>query len=416
MTACDAARSEASRAAERAARDAYGRMVASLAFRWRDLAAAEDALADAFSAALERWPRDGVPQNPQAWLVTAAKRRLLEAARHARVERDPRVTALHEDEPQAPVAPDVPDERLRLMCLCVHPALPASMHAPLMLQAVLGLDASTIAAAFLVSPSAMAQRLVRAKARIREAGLRVGEPEAREWPQRLPAVLEGIYGAYTLTRQVGAAASAGGADDPGALAQEAVFLGRLVASLRPEAAEAWGLLALMLYGEARRDARFDARGRFVPLGEQDPARWSRTLHAQAERSLRHAATLRSPGPYQLEAAIQSAHCQRAWTGTTPWTAIASLYDSLVAHFPSAGARIGRAVALGETGRVAEGLAALDAIEPALVAGHQPWWVARSHLLRLAGRAPEAADATMRAVGLTEDARVRTYLLATASRP
>lgn len=400
----------ASQAAERAARDAYGRIVASLAWRWRDLAAAEDALADAFAAALERWPRDGVPANPQAWLTAVAKRRLLEAARHARVERDPAVLALLDDEPEAPAARDVPDDRLRLMFLCAHPELPGSVHAPLMLQAVLGLDAATIAAAFLVSPSAMAQRLVRAKARIRELGLRIDEPEARELPARLAAVLEGIYGAYTLARQVASAASAAGAPDDGSLlAEEALFLGGLVTALQPDCAEAWGLLALMLYGEMRRPARFDAAGRFVPLAEQDPTRWRRDRFDAAEDCLRRAAALRAPGPFQLEAAIQSAHCQRAWTGRTPWTAIESIYAVLVRHFPSTGARIGHAVALGECGRLDEAWVALEAVEPERAAAHQPWWVARAWLLRRAGRAGDADAALERAIGLTEDPRLREHL-------
>jgi RNA polymerase sigma-70 factor (ECF subfamily) len=406
---------DASRAAERAAREAYGRIVASLGWRWRDLAAAEDALADAFTIALERWPRDGVPANPQAWLTAVAKRRLLEAARRARLERDPAVLALLEAEPEAPAARDVPDDRLRLMFMCAHPELPAAVHAPLMLQAVIGLDAATIASAFLVSPSAMAQRLVRAKARIRELGLSIGEPEARELPARLSAVLEGIYAAFTLSRRTASAAAAAGSDDDGgALADEAVFLGDVVTALQPDAAEAWGLLALMHYVEMRRPARFDSLGRFVPLAAQDPARWRRDRFELAEACLRRAATLRTPGPFQLEAAIQSAHCQRAWTGVTPWNAIASMYELLVRHFPSTGARIGQAVALGETGRPLDGLAALDAIDSDRASTHQPWWVARAFLLRRAGQADDADEALRRAIGLTEDPRIRAYLAATAA--
>lgn len=400
-------------AAEAATRRSYGKLVAWLAGRARDIAAAEDALADAFAIALERWPRDGVPANPQAWLTTVAKRRLLEAARRARLERDPAVLALLDAEPEVPAARDVPDDRLRLMFMCAHPSLPAGMHAPLMLQAVLGLDAAVIAAAFLISPSAMAQRLVRAKARIRELGLAIEEPEARELPERLSAVLEGIYGGFTLSGRVaGAAAAAGLDDDGGALADEAVFLGEVVTALQPDSAEAWGLLALMHYVEMRRPARFDALGRFVPLAAQDPARWRRDRFDRAEACLRRATSLRAPGPFQLEAAIQSAHCQRAWTGTTPWNAIASMYELLVRHFPSTGARIGHAVALGETDRPLDGLAALDAIEPARAAGHQPWWVARAFLLRRSGRPAEADEALHRAIGLTEDPRVRAYLAST----
>jgi RNA polymerase sigma-70 factor (ECF subfamily) len=279
-----------------------------------------------------------------------------------------------------------------------------------MLQAVIGLDAATIASAFLVSPSAMSQRLVHAKARIRERGLSIGEPEARELPARPCAVLEGIYAAVTLSRRTaGTAVPAGLDDDGGALADEAVFLGDVAAALQPDAAQAWGLLALMHSVEMRRPACFDALGRFVPLAAQDPARWRRDRLDLAGACLRRAASLRAPGPFQLEAAIQSAHCQRAWTGTTPWNAIASMYELQVRHVPSTGARIGHAVAMGEAGRPLDGSAALDAIDAERAAAHQPWWVARAFLLRRAGRVDDADDALRRAIGLTEDRRIRVYL-------
>lgn len=399
-------------AAEAAARDSYGRLVAWLAWRWRDLAAAEDALGQALLAALEHWPRTGIPDKPDAWLLATARRELLQVARHHRLEQSPEVQALLEDEAAAPAPPDVPDNRLALMFVCAHPQLPANIHAPLMLQTVLGLQAQQIAQAFLVSPAAMAQRLVRAKARIREAGLRFAQPEARELPPRTAAVLEGIYGCYTIaTSPAGGAPDGPAAEPPGGLGEEALFLARLMVRLAPASAEAWGLVALLSYCECRAPAQWGPGGEFVPLARQDTARWRRDLLQSAEESLRHAASLRQPGPLQLEAAIQSAHCQRASTGSTPWRAIVQLYDTLLRVAPTTGARIGHAVAVAEAGDAAGGLALLHALDPQAVATHQGYWVAAAHLAHLSGDAGGARSARSRAIGLTADPRIRDFLLA-----
>ncbi len=393
---------DAAAAAETAARHSYGRLLAWLAWQWRDVAAAEDALADAFAAALERWPLDGVPVSPDAWLLTAARRRLLMAARRQRLADDPALAVLWpgEHEP-APDTPALPDSRLRLMFVCAHPAIDAGVHSALMLQTVLGLDAARIASAFLVKPEAMTKRLVRAKAKIRAAGLRFEEPEPAQWSERLASVLEAIYGAYTLHW--------GQADDTGSgqLATEAVFLAELVAAHLPAEPEALGLVALLWHCEARRSAQRDV---FQPLHEQDPRRWDHALIARANAALLQAATHRSAGPYQLEAAIQAAHVQGVVDGNVPWDGIARLYERLLALAPTVGAHIAHAVAVAHAvPDPRAGLQLLDAIESERVATHQPWWAARAHLMSMAGAHAGAETCYGRALALTVEPRLRAWI-------
>jgi RNA polymerase sigma-70 factor, ECF subfamily len=393
----------ASAAAEAAARRSYGRLLAWLAWQWRDVAAAEDALAEAFATALARWPRDGVPASPDAWLLTAARRQLLVAARRQRLADDPTLTVLWPGaDAAAPDAPAVPDTRLRLMFVCAHPALDAGVHSALMLQTVLGLDAARIASAFLVKPETMTKRLVRAKARIRATGLRFEEPPPQEWPERVASVLEAIYGAYTLHwGQVDDTAS-------GELAGEAVFLAELVAAHLPAEPEALGLVALLWLCEARRPARSEV---FQPLHEQDPRRWDQGRIARANDALLRAAAHRMAGPYQLEAAIQAAHVQGRLEGRVPWDGIVHLYEHLLALAPSAGARIAHAVAVAHARDARAGLALLEAIEAERVASHQPWWAARAHLLAMAGSHADAAAAYGRALALTVEPRLRDWIAA-----
>lgn len=397
---------------EAAVRRSYGRLVALLASRSRDIAAAEDALGDAFHAALVAWPRDGVPASPEAWLMTAARRRLLDGWRHAKVRDEAAETlALVADEFAADDdgAAAFPDERLKLLFVCAHPAIDAAAHAPLMLQTVLGLDAARIAAAFLVSPATLGQRLVRAKARIRSAGIAFEVPPPAQWGERLGAVLEAIYAAY------GSAWDDVAGTDPRrrGLAQEALSLARTLVQLLPDEPEPLGLLALMAFCHARAAARRDAAGDYVALDRQDPALWDQDLLREAEAVLLRAAPMRRLGPYQIEAALQSAHTQKQQGVPVAARAIVALYDALVALHPSLGARVSRAVALAAAEGAQPALAALDSIaaaDPAIARTYQPYWAARADLLMRAHRHAEAREAYTVALGLSEDPAVKRFLI------
>jgi predicted RNA polymerase sigma factor len=397
---------------ELVARTSYGRLVAFLSARTRDVAAAEDALADAFVSALRSWPQDGVPTKPEAWLLTAARRRLIDRARHERVRADAAPTLqLLVGESEMLEEGAFPDERLKLLFVCAHPDVDHGMHTPLMLQVVLGLDAATIGSAFLVSPTAMGQRLSRAKARIRDAGIAFEIPDRHELPARLDAVLDAIYAAYgsgwdDVTGSDGRHAG---------LAQEAVWLARTVLQLLPGEPEAKGLLALVLYCEARRPTRRAPNGDYVPLAEQDTRRWDSDMLDEAERELSSAALQRRPGRFQLEAALQSVHVEGVRRGSMEWGAIAVLYEGLVGMSPSVGAVVGRAAALGEAESPDAGLTALDRIEPAAARNYQPYWAVRAHLLARLRRSAEALRAYDGAIGLTEDPATRQFLLRQRAR-
>jgi RNA polymerase sigma-70 factor (ECF subfamily) len=404
--------SRARSAVERAARESFGRLVAFLASRSGDIAAAEDALAQAFKTALERWPRDGVPSNPDAWLLTAARRRLLDVHRHARVtaEAADRLRQVQEEAQAMAERGAFPDDRLKLMFACAHPALDPNVRTPLVLQAVLGLDSARIASAFLVSPDAMMKRLTRAKLRLREAGVAFSHPRDEDLPDRVEDVLAAIYAAFTL-----------GSDDRSAevrgeaLAEEAIWLARVAAELLPSEAEAKGLLALLLFSFARADARRDDAGAYTPLESQDTSLWSEPLIREAETVLRAAGRLGKPGRYQLEAAIQAVHADRRRTGSTDWKAIVNLYDALLHVAPSLGAHVARAAAISKAGDPEAALAALEAAGDPRIDGYQPYWATRAHVLETLGQAAPAALAYARAAGLTEDAAVREYLLSKRAR-
>jgi RNA polymerase sigma-70 factor (ECF subfamily) len=393
--------------AEAVARASYGRLVAFIAARTGDVAGAEDALSEAFAAALTVWPAHGVPDNPPAWLLTVARRKLVDASRRSRTSQGAGVhLRLLAEEFSSETEAAVPDDRLALMFVCAHRAIDPGIRAPLMLQTVVGLDAATIASAFLTAPAAMGQRLVRAKARIKLAAIPFRLPERADLPERLGAVLDAIYAAF----------AAGWTDPSGTdfrrrdLAGEAIWLCRLVVSLLPEEPEALGLLALMLYAESRRTARRNADGDYVPLAEQDSAVWDAKLIQQAEALLLRASGMGVVGRFQLEAAVQSAHVVRRRTGRTDWAAIVRLYDVLAAMTGSPVVAINRAVAIAETGGAAEGLAALDRlVDDPRLADYQPYWAARAGLLARSGLAEQAVAAYRRAIGLETDPAVRRFL-------
>ena len=399
---------QAQRMADAVARESYGKLVAFLAVRTRDVAAAEDALSEAFAAALKDWPVKGCPENPEAWLLTVARRKSIDTMRGQRRYElaSDELESAAEILQSAPLEAEIPDERLAMMFACAHPAIDAGIRAPLILQAVLRLDAARIASAFLMSPAAMGKRLVRAKFKIRQSAIPFRVPERTELPARLDTILDAIYAAFTE-----------GWTDPGGvdaarrdLTQEAIFLARLVAGLLPKQAEALGLLALLLYADARRRARRSADGEFVPLAEQDTALWDGQQIGEAEALLRRAGALRSIGRFQLEAAVQSAHLDRRRTGRANWVDVVELYDGLFALAGSPVVAINRALAIAEVFGAQAGLDAMpEAGGDVRLAEYQPYWAARAELLSRSGAIAEARKAYEIAIGLERDAAVSRFL-------
>jgi len=394
--------------ADAVARRSYGKLVAFLAARIRDVAAAEDALSEAFAAALADWPRNGCPSNPEAWLLTVARRKAIDVhrgrLRHEIAGNQLRIMAEGLD--AAAAESEIPDQRLALMFACAHPAIDAGIRAPLILQVVLGLDAGMIASAFLVSPVAMGKRLVRAKDKIRQAGIPFRVPDREELPSRLDTVLETIYAAF-----------AEGWADPGGtdvarrdLTEESLFLARLVVEMLPQEPEALGLLALMLHAEARRGARRNGDGDYVPLAEQNPTLWNWQMIEEAEALLLRASTLGMIGRYQLEAALQSAHVARRRTGLANWDDVVHLYEALFALTASPVVAINRALAIAELHGPSGALDAMPNVaDDARLAEYQPYWAACAELLTKTGANAEARQAYEIAIGLERDPAVRRFL-------
>ncbi|GAA4063851.1 RNA polymerase sigma factor [Agromyces indicus] len=407
-TARASARAHAYGAAAHAARESYAKLVAVLAASTGDLALAEDALADAFAAALERWPTSGIPDNPEGWLITVARNRQRDAWKSAAA----RTSAPLDDAAEAEAAASVtgrggvlldpfddvdplriPDKRLELCFACAHPAIDPAARTPLILQAVLGFDAGRIAAAYAIPTATMAQRLTRAKRRIARARIPFAVPDRRDLSERLPAVLEAVYGCAAITWR----------DDADSLAGEARHLALTLARLLEREPEAWALAALVTLSLARRRS-----GPYIPIDEQSPTSWDDRLIDEGETHLRRAAALRGsdrPGRFELEAAIQAAHLDRRRTGSTDWAALRTLYSALLVVAPSLGARVAAAAVIGRTDGTSAGLAALPPGGDAF----QPWWATRADLLGRAGRDAEADAAYVRAIELTQEPELRTFL-------
>lgn len=398
---------DAARAVEAVARGSYGRLVSYLAARSRDVSAAEDALSEAMVAALRSWPEVGIPSKPEAWLLHAARRRLIDGLRRNET-RDANAEALRDMLAEAEdlsTTHAFPDERLKLLFVCAHPAIDDRMHTPLMLQVVLGLDAASIAKAFVTPATTMGQRLARAKAKIKATRIAFEVPTGDQLGPRLLSVLEAIYAAYGRSWDD----VDGGDSERRGASDEAIWLARTLVELMPGEPEAMGLLALMQHCEARRPARRGADGAYVPLAEQDTTQWDRARLDEGDRWLAQAAALGCPGRFQLEAAIQSAHAERARGRAVDWTALALLYEGLVRLGPTLGALVGRAAAVAEAHGPARALVLLDALAPDAVETYQPYWAARAHFERALGHAREARAAFDKALALTDDPSVRRFL-------
>ncbi|RQW93466.1 RNA polymerase sigma factor [Micromonospora inaquosa] len=393
-------------------REERGRLLASLVRRFGDLDLAEEVASEAIEAALTHWPADGVPSRPGAWLLTTARRRAVDRLRRDRVLAT-RLAVLRAEAERADHAPpadadrDLPDDRLALFFTCAHPALAAQDRGALTLRFLAGLTTAEVARAFLVPPATMAQRLVRAKRKIRDARIPFRVPGDDELPGRLPTVLQAVYSIFTE----GYAASSGPDLQRIDLAEEAIRLGRILRRLLPAEREAAGLLGLMLLVHARRDARTGPDGAMILLDDQDRGRWDRPMIEEGRGLVVVALTGRAPGPYAVQAAIAALHDEAADVASTDWPQVVALYDVLLGLVPSPIVALNRAAAVAMRDGPEAGLALLDELadDPRL-RGHHPYPAARADLLRRLGRYDEAAAAYRDALTLVGTEPERAYLL------
>ncbi|MEM7698039.1 MAG: DUF6596 domain-containing protein [Verrucomicrobiota bacterium] len=393
---------------ERVARESYGRLVAYLSRDTHDLGAAEDLLCDAITKALTKWPEQGIPDRPEAWLLRVARNRLIDQQRqrerHRRAIQQLEI-AMEAFAPEA-LADRAPiDHRLSLMFACSHPEIDSDLRTALILNVILGVPAEQLGSAFLVKPATMSQRLVRAKKRIRDLQLSLDLPESEEQSARLHSVLDAVYGAYALGWEYLPSRS----ENSQSLDREALWLSELLANEFAEIGEAQALHALLLYNESRRSCRTDDAGAFVPLDRQNPEEWDAVLIDRADQRLRAASENMTFGRYQLEAAIQSAQIEGLRDGRVDHDVILLLYEGLLQHHPSVGALVAYAAAAHAGGDLDLAEQLLGRVDAATVSRYHCFWVVLAHINRDRGNQEQFHQAKQRALSLTTDARMREFL-------